>query len=361
MCFISSLSGGGAERQMLELIKVLLNNNCSVTLLTYSKNDDYECPHGVKRVNIKSSNKLILVFKLIYFIRNFSCDCCISFLSVNNIVSCLATFPKKKAKLIVGERNLSKRYSLFEKILYFLYKRADYIVPNSNAQSFFIKEHAKSLSEKIVTINNYTDTDKFIPLRLYNKSEKIKVGIFARYSYQKNPLLLYRIAMQLKYNGNKDFEFHWFGNNKLNGSNLDEVSPAFLEFKKAIINNDLTDTIYLHDFSKDILGDMNKMHVISLLSFYEGFPNSISEGMACGKAIIASCVSDIPFMVEDGVNGFLFDSDNEDSAVTAFLKYFSMTETERLQMGVKSRDRALYLFSKEKFEMKYLELINIPI
>ena len=102
---------------------------------------------------------------------------------------------------------------------------------------------------------------------------------------------------------------------------------------------------------------MVKMDVICLSSFYEGYPNAVSEGMACGKAIIASKVSDVPYIVKDGVNGFLYDPTNLESGIQAFINYYYLSDKEKYDMVKKNRERAVMLFSKEKFAEKYLHLI----
>jgi glycosyltransferase involved in cell wall biosynthesis len=44
---------------------------------------------------------------------------------------------------------------------------------------------------------------------------------------------------------------------------------------------------------------------VATSSLYEAFPMVILEAMACSKPVIASCVGDIPMIVENGVNGLL--------------------------------------------------------
>jgi glycosyltransferase involved in cell wall biosynthesis len=50
--------------------------------------------------------------------------------------------------------------------------------------------------------------------------------------------------------------------------------------------------------------------VVVLPSLWEGFPNVVLEAMAAGKPVIASDIADNRRIVKDGVNGFLFPSDD---------------------------------------------------
>lgn len=358
LCFIASLSGGGAERQMIELMKVLLERGYKVTLLTYTEHDDYQSPTGVNRINVTAKNKVDLLIKLILAIKRVKCDCCISFLHQNNFVSCLSTFPIKRFKLIVGERNLTLNASKLERVLYFLYRRADYIVPNSISQSDFIKSNAAWLSSKIKTITNYTDIDRNQPKFKMVDPNHIKVGVFARYIQQKNPLFLARIAYELRKKGYTNFTFHWHGNYQLNINNYAQVSLSYTALRDKIQEYSLNDSFFLHSFASDSVATMNEMDIICLPSFYEGYPNVISEGMACGKFIIASSVSDIPYIVEDGVNGFLFESNNLDSAVDAFSKYLTLPKEEINNICMRNRVKAENIFSRELFADNYINLIE---
>lgn len=359
LCFIASLSGGGAERQMIELIKILLEHGYRVTLLTYSGHDTYECPHEVERIHVVNTNKFFLSIQLFVNIKRSKCDCCISFLHQNNLISCLSTFPFKKFKLIVGERNFTLKISKLERILYYLYKRADYIVPNSESQSNFIKEHAKWLTNKIVTITNYTDINKNKQL-FFEKCQKdcIYVGVFARYTRQKNPLFLVEVARELKKISFCKFHFFWFGNYLLNVNGVEQISPMYQQLQRKIQEYSLIDSFSLNSFSNDAVKKMNEMDVICLPSLTEGYPNAISEGMACGKFIVASNVSDIPYIVNEGVNGYLFDPNDVKSAVNAFVKYAKLPKVEIQRVCSANRAKSEQLFSVRNFAEKYISLIE---
>ena len=103
---------------------------------------------------------------------------------------------------------------------------------------------------------------------------------------------------------------------------------------------------------------MNQFHAMCLPSLYEGFSNSISEYICCGKGVLCSDVSDNHIMVHDGVNGFLFAPTDVNSMCDAFCKFFQLTQKQIIEMGVNSRQIAETLFDKDNFINSYVRLIE---
>ncbi len=48
-----------------------------------------------------------------------------------------------------------------------------------------------------------------------------------------------------------------------------------------------------------------RAHVVALSSPHEGFPNALLEGMASGRAVVATSVGGVPELVRDGLDGRL--------------------------------------------------------
>jgi glycosyltransferase involved in cell wall biosynthesis len=67
---------------------------------------------------------------------------------------------------------------------------------------------------------------------------------------------------------------------------------------------------------------------------------SVTEGISAGLPIIASRIGGLPELVEDGVNGFLFDPKSEVELSDAILA-LAGDEQLRLRMGAKGRERAV--------------------
>jgi len=359
LCLIPSFSGGGAERQMIELIGCLNENDIDVTVITNSSDNAYPNEIRATKYVVDAVNKYVGLLKTYVLIRRLDFDSVVAFGDRSNLTAVLSTFPFKCFQLIVSERNFTLKIGWKERMRFFLFKRADFIVANSNSQTNFILNNYPALRSKVYTIHNYTDIVRFKPERNTDQNlELIKVGVFARYAPQKNISTLIKAAAILKETGNNVFRFHWFGKMYLEDEKALALSPIYENAAKLVLNLGLEKEFKLHSFSKTPERDIHDMDVISLPSFHEGFSNSLSEALACGKPIIASDVSDNPFIVEDSIQGFLFDPYNVYSVVDAFKRYNDLSIEERRAMSISAREKAEKLFSKDAFGDKYIRLIK---
>lgn len=74
-------------------------------------------------------------------------------------------------------------------------------------------------------------------------------------------------------------------------------------------------------------------------SRYETFGVVLLEAMACGKPVVASNVGGIPFVVEDGKTGLLFESENVEELAEKIISLLGDKE-RRTKMGEAGRERA---------------------
>jgi glycosyltransferase involved in cell wall biosynthesis len=88
-----------------------------------------------------------------------------------------------------------------------------------------------------------------------------------------------------------------------------------------------------HERVKDY---MNQAEVFVLSSLSEGFPVTILEAMACGLPIVATRVGGIPDIIEDGTNGYLVDTMNQEQLAEALLK---LLQDEKLRRDISGNNR----------------------
>lgn len=358
--FINSLSNGGAEHQLTELASGLAERGYDVTITTFTDEMDYyPFSPKIKRHIIapNKSNSFKLLAICMYFLR-VKADWIIGFGHRVNLYCLMPLLlrSRKEVRAIAGERcAFSHDMNKKDKYLYRkVYNRSEYIVPNSYTQYNQILDIFPSLKDKMYVISNFTDLTAFKNTNLPGE-EVIRIGIFGRYNVQKNCLRFVEAVHRLKEETNQRFEVEWYGDQRFKNS---QPNLEYEKMRDKVNEYNIQKYLVLNDRIKDVQEKMPKYDAICLPSLWEGFSNSISEAICCGKPCLVSDVADNAVMVKDGVNGFLFDPKNVDSIVEAFMKFFSLTREERESMGRASRKRAEELFDRERFINAYINLIE---
>ena len=355
--FICSMSSGGAEHQVAILSDLLVKENYDVTITTFGDTKDhYPINKNIKRVRLAEEKPRWIKFLAIFwYLLTIKTDVVISFTQRANFFT-LIPLCFRRVRVIAGERNFSVGKPLMkEKILHkWLYRRANIIVPNSFSQKDYIIEHTPRLKNKVVTITNYTDLQKF-KYSILPCNDIIRVGVFGRYNSQKNYPRLIRAVRELKDLGHTKFCIECYGNHHSKGN---QMNSSYIEYKTLVEELGVGDVIHLNDHVQNVAELMPTFDAICLPSLYEGWSNSISEAICCGKPMLVSNVSDNAHMVYDGENGYLFNPESVDTIVEAFVKFFNLDADQRRAMSLKSREIAEQLFDKEEFVAKYIKLIE---
>ena len=353
LCIIESLGSGGAERQLTGLAVMLKEQGYEVEVCYYIKKEFY-LPfleeNGVKGVLLnEAANKYKRYFAIKRYIKEFKPDTVVSYSQSTSMITCLMKFLENKFKLIVSERNTTQKNTWREKIRFFLYKWADVIVPNSNAQGRFIKENYPGLEKKIQVITNFVDTDKFSPsneeIPTHDTTNIICVG---RLMPQKNIIRFIESISRIVNDGYK-IHIDWFGQDL--GDNYSE------EVKLKNEENNLSSFFEFHPASSCIEKEYQKGDVFCLPSLYEGFPNVLCEAMSCGKPVLCSRVCDNPTIVSEGENGLMFNPLDVDDMAEVIEKYINLSEEKKKDMAIISRKIAVDMFSKKSFINKYISII----
>ena len=361
--FINGLTSGGAEHQLVELADGLAERGYDVTITTFSDvTDHYKYSPKIKRHHIaKGSSKIFKLIGIFLYFLSLKTDWVISFGQRANYFCLIPLWfrTRKNIRVIAGERNttVGPPSSIERKLLDKYYKSADYIVPNSFSQRNYIIKAKPEYACKTITITNFTDLNVFTASPL-PEGETFKFVVFGRYDKQKNCIRFTEAIHELKQKTEKSFVIEWYGN-----QSFKDKSPNsfYQKMNNKVIELGLQNILILKDQTKDVASIMRQYDAFCLPSLWEGFSNAIGEAICCGRPCLVSDVADNGVMVKDGLNGFLFDPQNTDDIVTAFLKFFSLSKNERATMGEESRKRAEALFSKDHFISSYENLINTEI
>lgn len=354
LCFIDSLGSGGAQRQMTELAKLLHQAGYPIKVVywVYYKDDHFlvdelkekhvEIEHAIQMRNTRTR-----LFEMQKIIRKYNPDVVISYYAGISKLLCIDHFFHRKAyKLIVSERTITRTITLSSKIKHQLYRFADVIVPNSTTESLFIVTRFPFLKNKVKTINNFVDEDKFYPLEKnisdYEEPNAIFVG---RYNEAKNiPNLLKAVGIVK----NKGCQFH-----------IDFYGRDIAENCNRLVEEyNIQDMVTFCPQSHVIENKYREHNLFIIASLWEGFPNVLCEAMCCGLPALGSRVSDIPYIMEDGKNGYIFNSKDVDDMAEKIIKYLDLDAQTKWKMGKHSETLSSARFLKKSFLNQYLQLIN---
>lgn len=354
VCLIEDLSSGGAERQLAYLAVCLKKEGYEVHVWTYYSGNFY-LPllneTGVQyRYIPEAQNRWKRITVLRRELKKFNPDTLIAFLDTACIVACVIKALGAKFKLIVSDRNTTQELNCREKIKFYLYRYADWVVPNSVTQGNFIKAHFRYLIDKVRVITNYIDTNIFKPVedKAKAKEDTTRVLVVARIMPQKNPINLIKTARRLKDKGIKVI-IDWYGNS------YDENYKKQCE--KMMEELQVSDIVHFYSATSNIASIYPLYDLFCLPSKYEGFSNVICEAMSCGLPVICSNVADNTRIISEGENAISFNPFEVDDIFQAFISYLSLPQNIKNEFAKKSREIAERSFSKDMFINQYKQLI----
>jgi len=314
----------------------------------------------VERVVFRS--QLHRIWAMRRAIRAGSPEGVVAYLNIPSVLAELASLPRRNYALVVSER--STDYAASDgpamRWRYWLHRLADAVVPNSYAQQAVLRDVAPKLAPRVATILNCVDLERFRPAAVEDlaPSSELRILCVGRFSAEKNHLRLLEAAEIVnRQRPELKLRVDAYGNKSLNDGKPGPLSGQFLELQEALRESPVQARFRLHGPVEDVTPLYQASSALCLASVYEGCSNVIGEAMACGKPVLASQVGDNPVLVEDGVNGFLFDPLSPDDIANAILRFSGLSPEERAAMGKAGRRRAEEMLSPERFVGQYEQLI----
>ena len=173
--------------------------------------------------------------------------------------------------------------NIFKLIEFALSKLSKSTIIASGKSEFQI---AKSLSNKVVLVNNGIDTNFISRLRRNKAITNFTVGTLGRITTQKNPKLFNEIALL-----NPEVDFKWIGDG---------------ESKKALYSENIRVTGW--QSLEKAIDEINDIDVYLHTSSWEGLPLSILYAISLNKVVLATNSIGNKDIIENGKNGFLFET-----------------------------------------------------
>ncbi|MGV8169067.1 MAG: glycosyltransferase, partial [Candidatus Nanoarchaeia archaeon] len=299
---INSLEMGGAERVILEFYSTL-SKKYDLKLFTLKDVKEYKTKINYTPLSRAKKDSALLIAlpslskKFRKAIEQEKPDIIISFLELSNFVSIYASKKldkKQKTKTFISVRStLSEVYDrgiygkIFTGLIKKLYPQADYVITNSENSREDLAEHFTVDKNRIFTIYNPLNI-KLIKQKsgelldkkyesIFSKKNIVLINI-GRINDAKAQFNLIRIFSEIKKEKNSE---------KLKLVILG-TGPLEDKLRKGIKELNLEKDVFLPGNVENPFVFIKNSDIFVFTSVYEGFPNALTEAMACGLPVIST-------------------------------------------------------------------------
>lgn len=241
-------------------------------------------------------------------------------------------------------KRFAKHYKVLRPLVKALWKDADAVVAVSNGLREYATQTTPDLP--IEVIPNAIELSVFMPPSHKNGDGPTRLLFVGRFNAFKNVETLVNAAGQLLQAGETNFELQLIGEGQRRAN-----------VERLVIERGLTRHVQLLGWvERDRLVDYyRRADVFVTATTWEGMPNTVLEGMACGLPVVATRASGLEELVRDGVNGYLVDL-NDTNALANKLAALINNPYERQRMGKESRKIAEREFAWEYIAAQYVEI-----
>jgi len=358
---IDDLGSGGAQRQMVNLACALATRGHNIEFFVYYPQDHFRPPLDKIGIQVHLHEKfsrysIAPIVALRRLIGNRRYDIVLAFLDTPSFYAEISRLGLRKTKLVISERSMypSGMLPLSLRLRQECHRLADAITVNSHHQRERMIQEFPSMSTKISTIYNGVDLERFSPdqTREDRSNESLLLIAIGTIVANKNMLGLAKALTNCRDRYNLKPIVHWVGKN----DKSEDGRRAFAEISDYLDKNFLIEQWEWLGERTDIPDLLRQHDALVHPSFYEGLPNVVCEALSCGLPVLVSNVCDHPWLVEEGVNGFLFDPIVPESIAKAIYQFHRVSPEQRHKMRKAARKFAEANLSVTCFAEKYEKL-----
>ena len=356
---IPSLTRGGAERQLHELVRGLDRTRFEPTLVLFENDHQayrYEIDSSVERtlsLNIAAGGNfrlhraltmLVAATRLARLLRELRPDVLHTFLPAAAMVGGIATRLTNAPIFIVGRRSMTGLYRRKSRLLSWLDRMplrfASALVGNCEA----IAAEAVAIDHldrgRVFTVYNGVDAGVFhegaeplLRQQLGFGPNDVVFGAIANFDARKRHIDFVRAAQKLR-EPSRRAKFLMVG--------ADRGELAFLQSE--IRGHGLEDSFVIRPATREPERFHRAIDVYVSASETEGMSNSILEAMASGKPVIATAVGGNPELIRNGSTGYLVPP-YAPEAIAAGARVLTNDPELRVRMGSNARRTVEQRFS----------------
>ena len=349
---ITSLSTGGAEKLMVDLLPRLrdLGNDVELLIFDGSRTPFYNEleQNGIKIHHLSIGGNVynpLNIFKLVKYLKHYDLihthnTACQYFVPLAKMISFA------KCKLVTTEHSSSNRrrkHNWFRPIDRWMYNRYKRVICISDQTEINIKEYLQSDNTNICTIYNGVNISRFANANpskeITSKFEGLHTAIMvAGFRYEKDQPTLIKAYKHLPEN------FHLI----LVGDGTKRT-----ELETLITDLQLQDRVHLLGLRTDVPELLKASDVVVMSSHFEGLSLSNIEGMSSGNPFVASDVDGLREITSG--YGVLFPHEDDKALADAILKLstdkeYRQSVIEKCQQRAKQYDINIMA---EKYDKQY--------
>ena len=348
---IDSLEAGGAERMAVNYANALANQ-IDFSGLVVSRKEGPLWSQINKNVSYLFLNKKnVLDIKSVYKLRQFVIQNQVKIIHAHSTSFFLAFLLKLTHPSVVviwhdhyGDSEfLSKRPLLGLKFILSFFNGI--VAVNKKLK---IWSEQKLNFKNVICLPNFPSVENQISQQtiLYGIQGKRIVSL-ANFRVQKNHFLLLEVAKKIKIS-HPEWTFHLIGK--------DFEDRYSQQIKDKILDFNLENTVFFYGSRNDIKNILEQSAIGILTSQSEGLPLALLEYGLYEKPVVVTNVGEIPFVIQDGFNGFLVDSASVELFVDSLIKLIN-SDSLRQDFGRKLQKTIEKKYSEKAVLHQYLNWI----
>jgi glycosyltransferase involved in cell wall biosynthesis len=353
-----SLVGGGVQRSMLILSKGLVEHGYQVDLILVKAQGPFlnRVPENVRMIDLCASRALSSLPNLVVYLRENNPDVLISAQTHINAVAILARWLSRvKTKLVVTERNdllfaTQSNQNFKEKfrpfVVRFLYPYAEKVVAISKGVADDIATIAQGRLKLISIINNPIDGEYI--------QQKAQVTVEHPWLTRKEVPVVLAVGRLVK---QKDYvtllnAFAAVKNRMPVRLIILGEGEERADLENLLAKLGISKDVSMPGFVENPFAYLSRADVFVLSSRWEGFPNVLTEALACGAPVVSTdCPSGPAEILENGKYGRLVPVGDAEALAKAIIQELHSPHDKDLPQQ-RAND-----FSIDKILPQYLEAL----
>jgi len=362
---IDSLESGGAQRQVVELIKGLNRKLINPYVVVYHNimyfREELE-QSDVKIYCLPKKDKLGISFiiQFLNFIYKKKIKLIHSFLNTPNLYARLTKLFFPHIVIVTSERNVTLVHSIFRSVLEKLtWRLSDRIIVNAEKIKDLLVNKIGVAPEVVRVVNNgidlkrFSSPDKLLTERIRAEAltgrASFLIGIIGRICVQKGQVYAVEAARLIRQSRPEiDFVMCFWGS---------ETELTYAEtIKRMITEYNLVENVHFCGERKEMPEVMAASDLLILPSLWEGFPNVLLEAIASRAMIISTDIVNNRQIVVNDEAGFLIEPKNPKALAEKIIDVYQMSQPDAERLVTKAYEHITNHFSRENLVKKTMDV-----